>query len=119
MINNFKKYAMTTTNAIKEVKNLFKSNFTNLFDGKLIKLNEATIKVIASFEDGEGGFYEPELIFDAFNNKIDEEAVNNMLEQINDEYLDVDFKKENDDYVITAGNNENFYVIKLQIFIIN
>ena len=71
---------------------------------------------MASFEDGEGGFCEPELILDAFNNKVDEEAINNMLEQINDEHLEVNFKKENDDYVITAGNNENVYVIKLQIF---
>jgi hypothetical protein len=107
---------MTTINTIQSVKSLFKSNFTPLFDGKLIELNEATIKVIASYEDGEGGFCEPELIMDCFNNKIDDDAIATMLEAIEEEWVEVEFKKENDDYVITAGNNEAVYVIRLQIF---
>ena len=107
---------MMTTNTMQEVKQLFKSNFTNLFDGKLINLNEATIKVMASYEDGVGGFDKPELIMDCFNNIVDYEAIATMLEAIEEEWVEVDFKKENDDYVITAGNNEAVYVIKLQIF---
>ena len=39
-----------------------------------------------------------------------------LIEAIEEEWVEVDFKKENDDYVITAGNNEAVYVIKLQIF---
>lgn len=106
---------MELLNLTQSVKNIFKNNFTNLFNGKLIELNQATIRVMASYEDNEGGFYEPELILDAYNNKIDEESVQNMLNDIEEEYLEVDYKKENDDYIITAGNNEAVYVIKLQV----
>lgn len=106
---------MKTT--IETVKNLFKSNFSELKFGKLVDLNEATIKIMASFENTEeGGFYDPELILDAFNNKIDEEAVKTMLEAIKEGYVEVASKKEGDDYIITAGYEEAVYIIRLQIF---
>lgn len=102
----------TTTDAVKK---LFKNNFTNLFNGELIELNQATIKIMASYEDMDGGFCDPELILDAYNNKFDEESLKTMLNDIEEDYLEVDYKKENDDYIITAGNNEAVYVIRLQV----
>jgi len=101
---------------MKVIKEIFKSNFSNLSDGKLINLNESTIKVMASYEDGEGGFDEAEVILDNFNNKIEEQSVEDMLEAIEEGWLEVDFKKQNDDYIITAGNNEVVYVASLQVF---
>jgi hypothetical protein len=110
---------MTTANNIQSVKNIFKSNFKDLFNGKLIELNEKTIRVNASYEDGEGGFCEPELIMDCFKNTIDNNAISTMLEAINEEWVEVEFKKEKDDYIITAGNNESVYVIKIQVLRVN
>ena len=104
------------SNKTQSVQDLFKSGFTSLSDGKLVELNEATIKVMASYEDGEGGFCEPETILDAFNNTLDDTAIATMLEAIEQEWVEVFYKKENDDYIITAGNNEAVYAIKLQIF---
>lgn len=110
---------MENLNTINEVKNLFKNNFTNLFDGKLIELNEATIKVNASYDDGEGSFTQPELILNAFDNHCDEDALATMIEAINEDWVEVEFKKNGDDYIITAGNQDNIYVIKLQVIRIN
>lgn len=102
--------------SIEQIKKLFKSNFSNLFNGKLIELNEASFEVMASFEDNEGGYFDPELILDAFNNKVNEEEISTMFTAIKNDELELEFKNENDDYIITAGNNEAVYVIKLQIF---
>lgn len=103
---------------MQTLKSLFTSNFATL-SPKTFDLNSNTIKVFASYEDGEGGFYEAETILDAFAGQSDEEAVNNMLEGIADDCFEVEFKKEGNDYVITAGNSEAVYAIRLQIFRLN
>ena len=39
----------------------------------------------------------------------------NSLEAIKEEWAEVEYKKEGDDYVIAAGNNDAVYSIKLQV----
>jgi hypothetical protein len=97
-----------------KIKNLFTSNFATLSPA-LFDLNGTTLKVNASYEDGEGDFYSPELILNAFDRTFDKDALDTMIEAIEEEYVEVEFKKENDDYIITAGNNEGVYVMKLQV----
>jgi hypothetical protein len=109
---------METSKSIQSVKSLFKSNFTELLNGKLIELNQSSIKVMASYENNEGGFYEPQLIMEISSNKVDEEAISEMLEAIDEGWVEIVCKKQNHDYIITAGSNEVVYVIKMQIFII-
>lgn len=106
---------MTTTNQTAELKKIFTSHFATL-NPLLWDLNEATLKVMASYEDGEGGFYEPELILDGFNETSDEDALNTMLEDIHEEWLEVSYKKEGYDYIITAGSPEAVYAIRLHVF---
>ncbi len=108
---------MKTLNTIQKVKQLFEKNFTTL-NSKLIDLNEVTIKVKASFDDGESGFTDSELILNCFDNTSDEEALDTMLEAIEEEWVEVEFKKVGNDYIITAGNAEGVYVLMFQLMII-
>ena len=96
-----------------QIKNLFVNNFS--LTSRLYDMNVATLKVNASFEY-EGEFSEPELILNAYDNVINEEEIKNMLEMFGyDDFEEVTFKKENNDYIITAGCSEAVYVLKLQI----
>lgn len=103
---------MKTT--LESIKNLFTSNFATLRPS-LFDMNIATLKVNASFEY-EGEFTEPELIVNVYDNEVNEEESLNMIQMFEDDmFEEVNFKSENDDYIITAGCPEAVYSLKLQI----
>lgn len=103
---------MKTT--LESIKKIFTNNFATL-KPTLFDMNVATLKVNASFEY-EGEFTEPELIVNVYDNVINEEEVSNMIEMFEEDmFEEVNFKSENDDYIITAGCPDAVYSLKLQI----
>jgi len=98
----------------KEIESLFTSNFETL-SPRIYDFNAATLKVNASFEY-EGEFTDPELIVNAFDNEVNEEEVKNMVDMFKqDLFEEVNYKRVNDDYFITAGCPEVVYSLKLQV----
>lgn len=60
-------------------------------------------------------FQDNKLIIDFFNNVFDNYGVENMLENLKEKWLNVFFKIKNENYIITAGNNDYTYIITFEV----